>query len=235
MRSFILVSCTLSLLGCAPTARERLGDVARYAPAYAGYVAGPGEDPVILRDPVSFEKIRCREDLERFAPTLVEALEREVRDRHVRVAADAGLAPFTAVGYAGTLLGIGLLFPALAIITAGGHTERGLYAAARDAFLASRHHEARDLFLAAILGRQGVEALPRPWKELSLYYLGLSDEALHRDGEAAAALRRFVTTAEVKDEARYGDAERRLGRLDPGAIPACQSRADLTLPWRRSP
>jgi hypothetical protein len=235
MRFGVFFSCLLLLPACATTAHERLGDVARYAPAYAGYVMGDA-DPVLLRHPLTHEKIRCREDLAPLAATLTEALEDEVRDRHVRRVADVALGPFTLVGRAAALLGAGLVFPGVAIVSAALSPGRlALYTQAREGFLAGRFGAARDLFEAVLLGHDGLTVLPLPWIERSVYYLGLSDEALGRPREAGEALRRFLTTAATPDEERYRDAEQRLARIEPGALPACRSRADLHVSWQRSP
>ncbi len=230
-----MLFCLLSLPACAPTAHERLGDVARYAPAYAGYVVGDA-DPVVLRHPVTHEKIRCREDLAPLAATLTAALEDGVSDEHVRRATEVGLGPFTVAGRGTTALAMGLLFPEVAILSASlSPDRRALYTQARESFLAGRLDVARDRFQAVLLARDGLTPLPQSWMDRSVYYLGLCDEALRRPGEAGEALHQFLTTAGAPDEERYRDAERRLAHLDPGAIPACLSRADFPISWQRSP
>jgi hypothetical protein len=236
MRIHTFALLALPLLGCAPTAHERLGDVARYAPAFAGYVVGSGDETVILRDPVTYEKIRCREDLERVAPAVAAAVEDEVHDRHARAVADGALAPLTLVGRAGATLGEGLLFPAAAITVAPlspGRRER--YVRARELFLAGRFDAARDAFMGVIVAQDGLTVLPQPWIEQTVYYLGVCDDKLHRTRDAAEELRRFLMASPTPDEERYRDAERRLARIEPGALATCRSQEPLALGWRRSP
>src|SRR5262249_20915052 len=157
---------------------------------------GDADAPVILRDPVTSEKIRCREDLERVAPALEEAIEDEVHDRHARTVSAAALGPFTVAGTAAAMVGTGLWYPTLKFHgTATPTRQRQLYMKARDAFMARRFAEAREAFLALVInhgcGDAGIDDLPREFAERSLYYVGLSGEALHRDEEASEALRRF--------------------------------------------
>jgi hypothetical protein len=227
---------SLLLAACAPTAHERFGDVARYAPGYAAYVMGGGGDPVILRDPVTGEKIRCREDLERVAPALAGALADEARDRRARAVAPMALGPLTAAGRAALMIGEGLWYPATEIDELVASPQpRQVYTAARAAFLSGRFGEARERFLVLVVDRgrgdAGVDDLPRALVEQSLYYLALCDEQLHLEDEARAAFHRFLSTSSVEDEARYRDAEARLARL--GVETRCGSRADLAFAWRR--
>lgn len=237
MKSLTILSMCACLAGCAPAAREVLGDVARYSPADAAYVMGEGPEPVVLRDPLTGEKLRCRDELERAAPALSDALDDVVHDRRGRLVARASLAPITAVGTAGTMLGRGLLSPAMGVSALVSSPQpRTLYERASAAFAAGRFEESRSLYQSLVIGGGRGEALccdlPRAWLDLSLYYLALSDEALHRDEEAAAAFAAFLNTATLRDEARYRDAEQRLARLR--AVPACTSRADFTMAWRRA-
>jgi hypothetical protein len=236
MRIHTIALFALPLLGCAPTAHERLGDVARYAPAFAGYVVGSGAEPVILRDPVTYEKIRCREDLERVAPAVAAAVEDEVHDHHARAVADGALAPFTLVGRAATTLGVGFVFPGAAITQASQSPgRRDRYARARELFLAGRFDAARDAFMGVIVAQDGLTTLPQPWIEQTAYYLGVCDDTLHRTRDAAEELRRFLVLSSTSDEERYRDAERRLARIEPGALATCRSQEPLELGWRRSP
>lgn len=237
MKRILVGACCLLLSACAPTAHERFGDVARYAPRYAGYVIGDiDDDPVLLRDPVTSEKIRCREDLERVAPALADTLEDVSRDRHARVVSSVALGPFTLTGRALMMAAAGLVYPMNQLDEAFVSTQpRRLYAKARDAFMAHRFAEAREMFLALVAngghGDAVIDDLPPAYVEHSLYYVGLCDDLLHRDDEAREALRRFLVIASARNEDRYRDAEARLARLD--GKPGCASRADFTFTWRR--
>ena len=234
----MVVACTLLLPACAPSAHERFGDVARYAPRYAGYIAGDVDgDPVLLRDPLTSEKIRCREDLERVAPALADTLDDLAHDRHARTVSWATLGPFAFVGGAARMVATALWYPAFQFDEAFASPQpRRLYERAREAFLAKRFAEARDLFLSLVVneghGDAQIDDLPRAFVEHSLYYLAVCDEALHQDEEAREALRRFLSMATAENEDRYRDAEARLARLGP--VAGCASRADFTFTWRRS-
>lgn len=239
MRRLLLAAASLLFSACAPSAAQQFGDVARYAPARAGYVIGDGDAAVLLRDPVTGEKIRCREDVERLAPALAGVLEDEARDRHARAVAPIAAGPFTLAGRAALMLGDGLLYPAFQFDELVASPQpRQVYTRARAAFLESRFAEARELFLLLLVekGRGDVliDDLPRPFLEHSLYYVAVCDETLHRDDEARAALRRFLTMSSTEDEVRYRDAEARLGRLEGAPASRCASRAALTFAWRRA-
>ncbi|APR86168.1 Hypothetical protein A7982_11517 [Minicystis rosea] len=237
-RSVLWLASSLLLPACAPTAHQRFGDVAHYAPSHAAYVVGEGDDLVVLRDPITTEKIRCREDLARFAPAVADALEDDARDRHARRASAIGMGPFTAVGVGVRLAGDGLLFPLFQLDTLFASSQpRSVYIRARDAYVAGRFAEARDLFLILVVnqghGDSQIENLPRAWVDLSLYYFAVSSEATQRPDDAKVALRRFLAVSTTEGELLYRDAETRLARLEGKPAPACASRADLTLTWRR--
>ena len=239
MRRLLLAVTGLLLSACAPTAAERFGDVARYAPGRAGYVMGDGDAAVLLRDPVTGEKIRCREEVERLAPALAGVLEDEARDRHARAVAPVAAGPFTVAGRAALMLADGLLYPASQVDELVASPQpRQVYTRARAAFLAGRFAEARELFLLLLVekghGDAQIDDLPPAFVEHSLYYVAVCDEALHRDDEARAALHRFLTMSSTEDEVRYRDAEARLGRLGGAPVSRCASRAALTFAWRGS-
>jgi hypothetical protein len=148
MRIPALALFALPLLGCAPTAHDLLGDVAHYAPAFAGYVAGSGTELVLLRDPVTSGKIRCREDLERVAPAVTAAAEDGLHNRHARQVAGATFAPLTLFTSASLMIGTGALFPAAAIVDVSvSANRRDLYLEARDLYIAGRADAAREHFL----------------------------------------------------------------------------------------
>jgi hypothetical protein len=237
MKSLLIAAAGSMLAACSPTAHERYGDVARYAPSYGGYVLGGDEEPLVLRDPVTSEKIRCRDDLERVAPALVDVLDDETRDRNARRVAPIALGPISLAAYGAALLGIGLWYPAAAFGEGVASAPPGrVYDQARAAFLAGRYEVSRERFLTVVIERGRSDAdldqLPVIFVEHSLYYLALSDEALHRDAEAEAAFRRFLTTSTRKNELRYRDAEARLARLEGPRAVRCGSRADYVLPSR---
>lgn len=237
MRGLWRCLTSLLLTSCASTAHERFGDVAHYSPSYASYVIGDREHPEILRDPLTKEKLRCREDLGRVEPIVAGKLDDDAHDRSRANTSNAVFGPFYVVGH--TLMGMGevMLVPALKIHEIFASDQpRTIYKKGREAFLAGRFDQAREHFLVITIDRgwgdAAVDNLPRDWIDRSLYYLALSDEALHRDDEARAAFRQFLVTSSTEDAERYRDAELRLARLGDTSFPACASREDLTFAWR---
>lgn len=187
--------------------------------------------------PGDVREIRCKDNLERAAPALAAALDDAARNRHARKVAPIALAPITLTVGAAELLGIGLWSPAEAFAEGVAPPQpRSVYEAGRAAFLGGRFAEARARFLVLAFvrphGGTEIGALPGIYYEHALYYLALSDEALHQDAEAKAALSRFLTTSTAKNELRYRDAEERLARLEGPGAERCGSRADVNLAAR---
>ena len=237
MRLGPVLSCSLSLfvVGCAG-ARARFGDVARFSPEVDGYVAGSGDDARVLRDPITATKIRCAPDLERALPAIVASLEDDAHDARLRDRARAAFFPLTAIGEAGVQVGVGMFgAPVGLLLLFLGPSRRSLYRDARRAYLDHEYAKAREGFSAvlyAIDADDPYAPLPPRFVDLSLYYLGVCDEQLHRDGEAIEAFTRFVSEGSWRGADEYRDAEARLARVAPSRLPSCASRADVRLAWR---
>ncbi len=237
----------LLLAACAPTARAKLGNVAHYAPAYHGYVIGneqsaersPSNELLLLRDPVTERKIRCREELERAAPVLAEVLEARVHDDYWASASPLIMLPVTVVGESISYAGLGLVAIAAAPSAPFlSPNRRTLYLKAREAYMAHRYDEARELFQAVVAyadytGSEA-DATSRTLADISLYYLGLSDEQIGNQGRAKLAFRRLLEHASWHNEQAYGDAEARLLRLGEKPLSHCRSQEDFAFPWKEA-
>ena len=68
----------------------------------------------------------------------------------------------------------------------------------------------------------------------ALYTLGLAYEQQQRADRAAAAFRRFVGCALLRDAATYADAESRLARLG-SPVRACDSSEPILVTWPEAP
>lgn len=230
-RSMGLLALSL-LTACAPLARERYG-AARYAPERRSYVVGSGADTVLLRDPLTDTKIRCRERLVEVAPALASAAEERLRDRHHDAVSRAALLPLSAPGYALAYAGMGLvavsILPGMA---AGPPTRRALYEQAGKAFTARRYADAAALYEQALSRRSAAldDTSPRLYDTI-IYYLAASLEQTGEHDRARDAYRAFVDRGTEENEEAYRYAEAALIRLR-APVPACASQEPLEMPWK---
>lgn len=233
MVSLLLVATT----GCA-SAGGQYGHHARYAPAVRGYVlsAETGRDDpapdapfVLLTNPLTEEKIRCREDVARWlAPHQDEAAAR-VHDENLAVAGGIALAP---LGVAGSYVGV---FAHALIATtqipryaAGAPSAEDHYRAGVDHAEQTRFDEAR-----ISLERALVMAPELGSGSLAWLYLGVSYTALGRVDEARDALLAFVHRAAVIDTDAYRTAEKWLLHLGHPKPARCSSQDPIPVVWSR--
>jgi hypothetical protein len=226
----------LLLGGCAPSARERYGGEARYAPSFHSYVVGTGPHPALLRDPLTESKIQCRERLEEVAPALARALEDRIEDRHWTLVSRAALLPVSLPGYALYHAGVGMF-----VVAAGpsllltSPSQRTLYEEAGKAFTAQRWGQAGELYERALARRfdSVVEDSSPLLRDQILYYLGASRERSGDRGAAREAYQSFLDQGAWESEEAYRDAEAGLVRLG-APPPACRSREPLAMPWKEA-
>ena len=147
------------------------------------------------------------------------------------------LLPITLTADIAVQVGFGMLLPAVAIVQPFvAPVRRDVYDSAREAFAKGRYEEARAGFRAIVFAWDDdspYDPFPREYIDLSLYYLGVSDQMVHDDRGATEAFDRFLSTGTWRGEAPYRDAEARLARLEPKRVPACRSQAEVHLTWRR--
>jgi tetratricopeptide (TPR) repeat protein len=196
--------------------------VARYSHYVRGYVVthneleranGPRGDTLILRDPLSGTKVRCREQLVTWLGAQTRGADGVVRDGHDLMVSMGVMMPFTIAAGAGLIL-ITMPFGAVSWTPhwiAGPPTEATHYRRGIEAFRAGRYDEAaRDLETSLAMFPSGGALGGHTYV---LYYLGLAYEQLHRDDVARETLRAFVERAGVANDKAYETAEERLARL----------------------
>jgi tetratricopeptide (TPR) repeat protein len=243
---WLLVVLAALLGGCITPVTEYGGE-ARYAPAYRSYVFSGDEksdDPAasvyVLVNPITGDKLRCREDVHRWLGVYQDALTDKAHDANVEIAAGVMFGVATpALAAAPALLallsvpGAIIMVGGLAAVEVGLFTELvGLsddgfvhYEAARKLFEQKRWEEAAREYEVAIL-KEGWLASG----ELALYELGVAYAELGRADDAREALSTFVSRALVRDVKAYRNAERWLKWLDE-PMPRCESQAPLKVRW----
>lgn len=239
--AWVLMGFGLSAAGCgASNAEAQYGTVARYSHYVRGYVVtrseleqagapsayAPSAPVLVLRDPLSGTKVRCREQLVAWLGAQTRGADGVVRDGHDQVVSMTVMTPFTLVAGAG-LMFITLPFGALSYTPhwiAGPPTEATYYRRGTEAFRAGRYDEAAKDLETSLVMFPGGGALGG--HTYVLYYLGLAYEQLHRDDLARRALQAFVERAVVSNDQAYQTAEDRLARLG-GGLPKCTSIAPV--------
>jgi hypothetical protein len=242
----LIVAVALFVTGCAAaTPESKYGHTAAYSPVYRAYVLtkadlskgaagsaspGPGGPEVLLlRDPLTDDKIRCREQLVGWLDAQARATDTEVRSNYDMNRSLVIMGPFTlataAVLMPVVVLGGLSLTPHLIADYPSEHT---YYEQGARAFAAGRYGEARQALETSI----SLDALFRGRKAYALYYLGLAYEQEHQEELARRAFVAFVRRAMVADATAYSEAEARLARLG-AEVPGCESTAPVTLSWAR--
>lgn len=227
-----------ALAGCAsPSAIY--GDRARYSPAYRGYVMAvhdgsddPGKDEtmLLLRDPVTGTKLRCREDVVEWRELHEDVAVDAIRDRRAAIASvvttSVVFGPLVSAQPLGGLLtlewlhGTGTLYKYLRTKDAEELLADGiqLYERARypQSSLLFEHALAKD-------GTLGVHSKV-------YYYLGLAYIEQDRRDRAELALTAFLDRAAVRDVDGYRKAEATLESLGVERR-QCTSTEPVDLRW----
>jgi hypothetical protein len=236
-RSIILL-LALFTAGCATTT-EAFGERARYSPAFRGYVLGPydgshdppaGETVLLLRDPLTGDKIGCAEQVhavrELFEDVATDYLHDERVGIGVGVSMGIAMGPLAALqplGVSGLLLGMmatNTLYEGLASPDAAALLAEGLALQAR-----KRHAQAERQFVSALARDSVIGIIDKTYLHLGRAYL-----AQKKHEEARLALSLFVVRAGVRDAEAYDDAEALLAKLGV-ELEACESRAPIPLHW----
>ncbi|MFT3770382.1 MAG: tetratricopeptide repeat protein [Minicystis sp.] len=223
----------VSSLGCTPAGTW--GNEARYAPDFRGYVIARSPDSrarILLENPITEKKIRCREDLEPYFTPVAGEIATRVHDENMALAGT--LPPTMTVMFplAGTGVLLAMVEGELLAPSEGLHLlmrspgRDSLYERGQRAFTEKRFAEAERLFERALAKPHGDVDTQR-----STYFLGILYEQEGRRQDAAHAYRRFIERAEVRDEKAYDEAEKHLMALDPAAFKPCRSQEPLTFTW----
>jgi tetratricopeptide (TPR) repeat protein len=242
-RSLACAAIALSANGCGPsTPFARYGGTARYSAHHRGYVITLGDladapsplaQSLLLRDPLTDNKIRCREQLLVWLPAQARATDTLVRSEYDLNRSLVVMLPFTVIGSAPLtsaliIAGAGLPFILVAEVphfVADYPSASSLYRDGASAFRAGRYDEARKALETSIALDPA-----RGRGSYALSYLGYAYEQMHEDELAREALTAFVERASVANAAAYQVAEDRLARLG-GALPACASTDAVPVAW----
>lgn len=232
------LSFVLALTGCA-TAPGTFGHTARFSPAFHGYVMAAndgsddparGETVLLLRDPLTGEKLRCEAEVMAWRELHEDLAADLVADENAAVAA---LVTTSAVfGPLAALHPVGALVLAEATMTADMiyddlRSEDAPELFAKGIVLHRRKRFAR----AAELIERALAKDPRVGiDDKALLYLGLAYRELGREERARTALMLFLERAAVRDVDAYREAERALDELG-WAHEDCAARGAVELHW----
>jgi hypothetical protein len=234
MRRFVfcLAPLVTASLGCTPAGLY--GNEARYAPDQRGYVVARSlgsEDRLVLSNPITGKKIRCREQLEPYFAAVTRETATRMHDENVAaIAALPESLLLLPVGLIGGVLVVGhdvFLAPPQALNRLmSSPSADSLYESGKRAFDEKRFSEAELLFERA-LGKRGAN----PNVQRSSYFLGILYEREGRSRDAVRAYVEFIERAVVRDEKAYAEAEEHLAALEPKALAPCRSQETLTFAW----
>jgi tetratricopeptide (TPR) repeat protein len=238
MLQALRVAAALALAGCA-TAPETFGSRARFSPAFQGYVMAPengSDDPdnddtvLLLRDPLSGKKLRCREDVVAWRELHEDLATDLVHDENTAVAVGVGTGAIF-----GPLLvvePVGGLVLAEAMLTAGvlyddlsSDDATELLGAGIALFGRKRYRQAAILIERALAKDPTIGIVDKAY-----LYLGLSYAELPNQPRARLALSMYVNRAGVRDVDSYRLAESVLKDLGVVRGP-CDSAEPVNLHW----
>ncbi len=235
---FGILSCLSAVFGCASTSAV-YGERARFSPAFQGYVMAsndgsddPGkEDKVLLlRDPVTGNKLRCREDVlewrELYEDTAVDQLHDHRAAIAAGVTAGAIFGPLLAVQpVGGLLLWEGLTATQDLYELFRSDDAAKLLAAGIHLYDRKRYPQA-SLFIERALAKDGDMGT----SQKAYYYLGLAYVEQGKHKRARTALSAFMDRAAVRNVDDYRKAESTLKAL--GVVrKACGSMEPVELYW----
>jgi tetratricopeptide (TPR) repeat protein len=233
-----LCLAALLTMGCA-TAQGTYGTRARFSPAFQGYVMAVdngSDDPgandwvLVLRDPLSGNKLRCHEDVVAWRELHEDLAVDLVRDHNAETAAlvAAGAVygpllvvhPVGAVIMAEALLAQARLYDNLRSANAKQLLARGIVFFRRErypqAVSAIEHALAKDAAVGIF--------------DKAFFYLGLAYLEENNPGRARLALSMFMDRAAVRDVDAYRTAEAALATLAVTRAP-CGSTEPIELRW----
>lgn len=232
---FMVLLCSS---GCA-TPVTQYGDQARFAPAYRGYVLAAhngSDDPdsgaavLLLRDPLTGNKLRCQDEVERWRELYEDVAADQVQDENAAVAAGTttGLVfgPLAALNPVGTAVTIeGMMFGDMMYDMLASDNAVELLAGGVAMFERTRYATAT-MFIERALAKDPAVGL---WGK-AYYYLGLSYDEQQQQESARKALRLFVQRAGVRDVDAYRKAEQKLEVIG-DAFEACESAEPVKVYW----
>jgi tetratricopeptide (TPR) repeat protein len=220
-RLFFLALLLGAASGCATPLAE-LGDHAYFSPAFRGYVMArhdgsddpASDEPVLLlRDPLTGSKLRCREEVERWRELHEDLAVDRIRDERAGIAAGttagvifgplAALQPLGAVSVYQALLVGSAMYQGLSSDDAYELLEQGFALHRR-----KRHAQAAARFERALAKDPAIGVLSKAYFFLGIAYL---EQKKHDDARLALLL--FQDRAAVRDVVAFRKAEARLAEL----------------------
>lgn len=236
--SLVVATLSLSLAACA-SAPDTFGTRARFSPAFQGYVMAPDngsddpavDDPVLLlRDPMTGDKIRCKDQVAAFRELHEDLAADAVHDDNVAmgvgITTGAVFAPMVVMAPVGALvlteamLTSGTLYDAFDSDTGPELFGMGIELFRRERFLqaasAIEHALAKDPSLGT--------------NDKAFLYLGLSYAKVGKKERAARALAMYIDRAGVRDIDSYRTAAEKLVELGVERE-KCASIGPVNLRW----
>jgi tetratricopeptide (TPR) repeat protein len=224
--------------GCA-TAPETFGTRARFSPAYNGYVMAPdngsddpetGQTALLLRDPLTGQKLRCREDVVAWRELHEDLAADLTHDENVAVAVGvttgAVFAPLVVVEPVGAVvLAEAMLTADLLYADLSSDDATELLAAGIVLYKRHRFRQAATVIERALAKDGSVGVVDKAY-----LYLGLSYVELHNATRARLALSMFLDRAGVRDVDAYREADRALESLGV-EVEDCESTEPVDLHW----
>ncbi len=229
---------SLACAACA-TPLRRFGDEAHFSPAFRGYVLAPkngsddpavGEAVLLLRDPLSGNKLRCREEVLAWRELYEDLAVDAVRDENAAVAAGttAGflfaplvvLQPLGALGMTEALWAGSAMYDDLR-----SDDGRQLLRKGRTLYERTRYPQAADYLEHALAKDYGVGL-----GDEAFFYLGMAYSKQGLRERARDALVQFVDRSGARDVDAYRAAELTLSTLGVEHVP-CESTDPVPLHW----
>jgi tetratricopeptide (TPR) repeat protein len=224
--------------GCA-TAPGVFGDHARYSPAFEGYVMSEdsgSDDPdrhatvLLLRDPLTGNKLRCREDVVQWRELYEDVAVDHVQDENAAVVAGVTggvlfgpllvLEPVGGLVLAEALSTTEHLYEALASDTAPQLLAKGI------ALFKRKRFPQASMIIERALAKDGSVGT----RDEAYLYLGLSYFEQGKQARARLALANFMDRAGVRDVEAYRKAQAALKTLGVSRTP-CSSTDPVDLYW----
>lgn len=222
---------------CA-SAPEVYGKEARFSPAYQSYVMareggsddpGEGQTVLLLRDPVTGDKLRCREDVMEWRELHEDLAVDYAHDDNV--ATGVGITTGLVFGPLVAMQPVGALVLAESMLTAdlmyddlASDNAAELLAAGIQLFKRKRFAQA-SVVIERALGKGAVGVYDKAY-----LYLGLSYREQKKLDRARLALELFIDRSSVRDVNAYREAEKALRELGVAST-GCESTEPVELYW----
>lgn len=234
----LLTGIALLATSACTSAPEVYGTHARYSPAYQGYVMakdGGSDDPaegetvLLLRDPVTGDKLRCHEEVLEWRELHEDLAVDQAHDDNV--ATGVGITTGLVFGPLIAMQPVGALVLAESMLTAdmlygdlASDDAPELLAAGIQLYKRKRFAQA-SVVIERALGKGPVGVFDKAY-----LYLGLAYREQKKLDRARLALGLFIDRSSVRDVNAYREAEKALAELGVAST-GCESREPVELYW----